>query len=43
MILNNFFYKKMNTLKVNADYKILDQLFNPIFNYNNIFIPGETI
>ena len=43
MILNNFFYKKMNTLKVNEDYKILDQLFNPIFNYNNIFIPGETI
>ena len=43
MILNNFFYKKMNTLKVNEDYKILDQLFNPLFNYNNIFIPGETL
>ena len=43
MIINNFFYKKMNTLKVNEDYKILNQLFNPIFNYNNIFIPGETL
>ena len=43
MIINNYFYKKMNTLKVNEDYKILNQLFNPIFNYNNIFIPDETL
>ena len=43
MIINNFFYKKMNTLKVNEDYKILEQLFNPIFNYNNIFIPDEAL
>ena len=41
MVLNNIFYEKMNNIKRNDNYNILDELFTP-YNYNNIFISDDS-